>query len=109
MNRKQLIVMWAGILVIVAMCLFPPWRYHFHYSNAGRTQDSIIAGPYWPIFMGQPKVPISEYIDSIPAFKGRNQQYWDAEVDFERLLLPIAAMIIIIAGFWVTFRDRSKA
>jgi hypothetical protein len=26
MNEKQLIAMWIGIIVIVFMCIFPPWH-----------------------------------------------------------------------------------
>lgn len=88
MNCKQLIVMWAAIVVLVGMCLFPPWLYHY-VDPVG--MGIIDRGPY-EFVLSPPKPP----------------SMWHTELDLTRLILPVGVVVIIAGGLMITFRDRKR-
>ena len=44
MNRKQLIVLWIGIIAIVSLSLYVPWRWEYRYYH-GLDYGFIWASP----------------------------------------------------------------
>jgi len=108
MNHKQLIVMWVAITMIGLMCLFPPWI--FKIRSESSDINITAPGPYRLVFFGPPPIPtdssIKEEKDTIYLFKKYRTQYWRPELDWTRILFPIAVVIIVAGGLMVTFRDR---
>jgi hypothetical protein len=114
MNRKQLIVIWAGILIVVAMCLFPPWRYYH------RESSTYLTGPYRLIFLGPPDVPTKRIYPSKvhPNWPGHNHQYpnrllkdysgddWRAEIDTLRIVIMGFILAVIFGGLMVSYLKR---
>jgi hypothetical protein len=80
MNDKQRLSIWLAIGVIVILFLFPPARYFNPYNLVPGYESS----GYKLIFSLQKS----------------------ESVDFNRLILPIGAVIIIALGLIVTFRDK---
>lgn len=76
--------MWLGIVVIIGFLLFPPW----HLQG---TDGKIYYWGHALIFTGPHGTPLVSAV---------------AHIDYSRLLLPIAAVIMIAIGLIVTFRDQ---
>ena len=118
MTRKQLIVMWVGIVTIVAMCLFLPWRYR-RLNTSGYTITNV-AGPYRLAVLGPPEVPFIEkenagwiYDNRQDAytnynFKGHPYQQWRVEIDTPRLIISGIIFVVVFGGLMATFRDRKS-
>lgn len=105
MNRKQLIVMWVAILVIVGMCLFPPWRFQLIFPDELNAKViSYKSGPYRLVYLGQPKGPADFTDDEMQRLLTYN-----AELDWTRFLFPLAALVVIAGGLMVTFRERKTS
>ena len=80
----QIVVLWLGVGAIVVMCLFPPWRRPMDakggmYEVAG--YHFIGIGPYH-LYGGDPERPVVEI----------------TQIDYERLALQCATVVIIVAG-----------
>ena len=80
MNKKQLIVMWVGIGIIVLMGLFPPLMLCAEGSKAFLDYGFII-----PQLKGAEKVSL---------------------VDFTRLLTQWGIVSALTTGFIITFKDK---
>jgi len=107
MNRKQLIVMWVAIGIIVLAFLFPPWRFHYEerypLANYLPLVERTIPGPYRLVFLGPPDQPwYSTPKEGITAL-------WRAELDWTRLLLPFPVIIGLALGFILTLRGRKPS
>lgn len=98
MNRKQLIVLWAAIIVIAIMIIFPPWRFHARLNEV----DKYERGPYYLIFTGP---EVTTYLSNT-SYKGWGISIWKAEIDWVRLLLPIFVVALVASGLLVTLREK---
>jgi hypothetical protein len=93
MNRKQLIVIWVGIGLIVGLCIYPPWyggswpgpcaeRRHGGHALLWNREDRVY-------MLGTRLVP-------------------GIRLDRDKLALECAIVIVLTAGLWVTFGDRKS-
>jgi hypothetical protein len=106
MNRKQKISLWAGIIVFVAMGLFPPW-YH--------TQDTW--SDYRYSFLWHP--PMSRYYERAilqrlyfdPETGRPNQSFRPDlcyQLDLHRLYVQWAMVVVATGGLMLTFHGRKE-
>jgi len=89
MNQKQQWVMWTAIVVVCAMCLFPPW------TNTARFPDfdpPDTPGGYAPI-TSPPTNPHNE-----PPIGG-------VQIDFGRLFLQMVIVASLTAGAYLKFKE----
>ena len=117
MNRKQLWVMWVCIGIAVIMFLFPPWKYTFYYFIPGsETLRSIpvsASGPYRLIFLGPPNYVNFPYPKPAAAITLSKANWvvkdWNCELDWLRLLIPVALVIVVATGLIITFSKRKAS
>jgi len=80
LGTGQKVVLWAGILLLVAAGLFPPWRSG---APGGRR------GLGYAFLLDPPAA--------------------DAEIDLLRLLVPCALLAVVTAGLMVTLKGRKRS
>ena len=83
MNKKQLLVMWATIGIVVAMLLFPPWKAYIGGEDYFRTSYGFL--------FNLPSDTIS------------------ATLDLPRLFLQILIALFIGGGFFITLGKRNQS
>ena len=103
MNKRQTEVLLLGIATLVLVLLYPPWVFEFtapprgpKYADAG---FSILFSP--------PPVPITsrsgdgkeEY------FLGEYRRSWVSRINYQRLLAPIAIVVLICGGLLAASRE----
>jgi hypothetical protein len=82
------IFLWVGILLIVPMCLLPPWVEVYSLPNANiKAYRPLHYAPLWR----PPEVEV---------------RYRGVFIDFERLSLQICVVVLIVAGILYTCRMR---
>jgi len=119
MNKSQILILWLGILVIVALLLFPPWQFVLNENNLHL--HLVSAGPYRLVFLGAPSVPVTSTsqlhrITTTNTIKWVVDEYynnyavssWKVEIDKLRLLIPISIVIIVTIGLLVTFNKKER-
>ena len=89
-RQRQVIILWIGILIIIGMCLFPPWtNYHPSSSWSGRGSTGA-------------------YIESI----GYHLIFWppkgNCRVDINRLAIQCIAVALLSGAGIYTLRLRGK-
>jgi hypothetical protein len=82
MNRRQMILMWLGILALVGVCLYPPW--------VGRTRDGVLI----------------EYVGHSWITRAPDSRYAVKSIDFGRLGIQWGMVVVITIGLMLTFRDK---
>lgn len=86
MNKKQLISLWVGIVIIVLMGLFPPWFFMTVSSRSG---------------MGYRRATNYKFITPRP-----RSGNIEAEIDFSLLCIQWVIVAAITTGLVVTFKDK---
>lgn len=103
MNKKQLISLWVGIIIIVVMSLFPPWVVNLK-------DYQINCGYDW---IGTPPIytwSSSEKIFRLPNGPRPQDEYITKKhivskhIDISRLCFQWAIVGIITSGLLVTFK-----
>ena len=96
MNRKQLVVLWATVAVIVAMCVVPPWVGRYKDNSAQPRGYYLIFSPprYDSIRLPQPDG--SQFVAS----------YRITAIDIPRLSVQVFAAVVVGTGAVVTLRRR---
>ena len=91
MNKKQLIIMWVGIAIVVLMGIFPPWLAIEENTHIYLGHSFILSPPNenW----------LRHHRDSIDI----NQI---GIVDFTRLLIQWTMVSVIVGGLFITFKDK---
>jgi len=104
-NKKQILILWSGISMVVLMLLIPPWKFTYR-SGFGASME--YPGPYTILF-SPPSVPVTETSETSDwqGFHGRGVDAWTAKINFTILGLQIAITLIIILGLLVTCKDRN--
>ena len=106
MNQKQLRVLWAGVVIIVLMALFPPWKYVFYIQGSSGIEK---AGPYRLVF-SPPEIPITSLgYDGRERFDGHPRDRWIVLIDWERLVLPVGAVGLLTFALSLSFRVRGSS
>lgn len=80
MNKKQLVVMWVGIAIIVLMGLFPPWTTYGNSGDCYLTHKFILFKP------AERNIP--------------------ARIDTGHLFVQWIIVTAITGGLIVTFKDK---
>jgi hypothetical protein len=105
MNQKQMKVLWAGLVIIVLMALFPPWKYVFYVPGKLRIDKT---GPYGLVF-SPPEIPVTSQGYGDEFFEGRSRSMWAVQVDWHRLVLPVCAVAVLTFALTLTFRVRGSS
>lgn len=106
MNKKQKIVLWSCIFAIAVVLIFPPWNFvHRKYPHGPLYSDAGYSFIFVP-----PSVPVTSRSSD-----GREEYYlrqyrtdWNAEINYSRLIIPIAIVLLIGGGLIVSFRSNSQ-
>lgn len=102
MNKKQMKVFWAGIVLAVLMTLVPPWKYTYYVPGKVQIEK---AGPYGFVF-SPPGIPVTSRYSYGEAFEGYARRGWAVQVDWQRLFLPLGAVGMLTFALTLTFRAR---
>ena len=106
MNQKQLRVLWAGVVIIVLMALFPPWKYVIPIEGRSGIEK---AGPYRSVF-SPPEVPVtSDSGSGEELFDGHYRSAFIVQIDWDRLALPVGAVGLLTFALTLTFRVRDSS
>lgn len=96
MNKKQLRVIWVSILLILLLCVFPPWKAYRYASGEGG--------------LGSP-----DFIDFHSNLSGSQHVIVEApyvlvEVDYEllRILIGLVVVACLFLVFLIRFRNRVR-
>jgi hypothetical protein len=103
MNRKQYIVLWVAVSVIVLMVLYPPWRFRMSVPFVPQIAAQVPTyqrGPYALIFKG-PKI----WRYKIEDFDVMGQP----EIDWVRLILPIFIVSLVASALFITLREKKPS
>ena len=92
LNRRQLICLWVTGIVLVAMCLFPPW--------IGFQRGPKYTIRYRPVWSN----PCSDL-----AYLVKDDTTWPPEVATDRLLLQCSAAVILGTLSTISLRGSRKA
>ncbi len=84
MNKRQILVLWIGIIIIAAILLFPPMK----------TTRTDKWGKHYSEDLGY-------------RFITDNTET-NVTVNYEKLFLPIAAVALIWLGLFFSLKDRGK-
>jgi len=97
MNKKQIIILWIGIAVIVLMGLFPPWLVEGHRVE------------YWSIFAPpshlRPVYP-HDLLDEVAGTPRYESSRLNAEIVTDYLFAQWLMVTAITVGLIITFQDR---
>jgi hypothetical protein len=133
MNRKQIIVLWIGIAIIVLMCLFPPWVIIIKVDDDLANEwgqdlpKNITIKPYYGFILKPPNLlysgldfpfycyvrppHISAYIqDLIDWFNDRavGDVTENAFIDIHLLTIECVIVATIAGGLLFTFTTKAK-
>ena len=99
MNKKQLNCMWVGIIILVAMALFPPWK-AYQVSDDRRT---LTVRKYSFIF----KEPHAQE-RILQSIDKPEDYHWLSSVHLETETLVIQCFIValVVCGLICTFKDK---
>ena len=92
MNRNQLVVLWCGIALIAAMCLYVPW------IEPARVKTLV------PHFPHNININIGAHCGYSLIFLLKGGQ----RIDAGRLGLQCGLVAVVAAGLMVTFRNPVK-
>jgi len=103
MNKKQLIVLWSGLFLVVLMGLFPPWIYALPNLSGGMTGVEADAGysPLWSppeLFSSSTKGTDYEFFVSSLSVIGH--------IDINRLFVEWVIVGVITAGIIVSIKRQ---
>ena len=95
MNRRQNWILWIGIVVLVVLCIYPPW-----YRRTARFRGATVT-------YREQQIGRNCLWRSLPL---RDIEMKGNYVDFQRLSLEMLAVVLITGGLLVTLRKgNSKA
>jgi hypothetical protein len=103
MNRKQSLVLLAGLSLLILSELFPPWLYEDENTSAVRSAGyHFVTSP--------PKVRSSEEMKSLFALRdSETTQFIWVHKDGIRLMGQRIILLFLIPGLWVVLFDRRRA
>ena len=93
LNSKQQRVMWLGIIMLVAISIYPPWQYSKVNLYSPQVTETTPVGHY--------------LIFEVPEFSpGRSSVITDTGIDIQRYLIYLIIIIVITAGLLLVFKGR---
>ena len=117
MNKKQIIVLWAGALIIAGMALYPPWKYVCRkYSIEKIAPYAFVFSPPEITLIASGNDDMSAKIMEASAliragvdFGICPQDMRAVQVDWYRLGLPAIAAGLLTVALTLTFRVGGSA
>lgn len=100
LNDRQKYSLWAGIILVTLMGLYPPWKNILVYEGRPRIEDQ---GEFELIF--DPPKSIIRRSDR-PTYYGNYLVFY--KIDFDRLLIQWAIVGIVTSGLIATFADKKR-
>jgi hypothetical protein len=104
-NRRQRAVFYAGVILAMLNCLFPPWVYENGWTSAMRS-----AGYHF--VWGSPKKASAEVLRSLfsiepdhPAYD-EPQRYIRLGIDWPRVILNLLILWFLGGGIWLKLEDQ---
>ena len=91
-RQKQHIVLWLGVLIVVIMCLFPPWMEHYRWGPRSGTFRSSIG---YECILSPPRPDPSNDLDEF-------------YVDIPRLLLQCGVVALLTGAGMYTLRTKGQ-
>jgi hypothetical protein len=106
MDQQQKIVVWVGLIVIVAMGIYPPW---IESLDTTFLSDGLKVGPrsggYHWIFR-PPEVP--QWAWSRKSEQLKTEVLWNHSLDVPRLLVQWAMVCFVVGGLvWTLKADKT--
>ena len=98
LNKKQLAVIWIGIVVIIFRCLFPPWAGYVFASGGVGTGKREFIGCHFILSRPESVIGVSPYIVAEPAFE------WLAW-----FCLGVALLCVILLWWFSSSGQRRRA
>ena len=111
MNKRQINALWAGIIIIIIMAMFPPWTgrksnrnagfigFHFVFSQP-KYQEKL-SGSSYRIIDGKrvPNTPVARYA---------KREYIDSRIDLSKFLMQLIPVILICGGLICTYTNTKR-
>ena len=121
MNKKQIKVLWVGVILITLMAVFPPWignktdessapidlvtnrsekfiGFHFIFSQPKYRQ-------YHPVSYSSKN---GQLISSNPKSYYSRHEYQNSRIGLGRFVVQIIPVLLICGGFICTYRDKKN-
>ncbi len=122
MNKKQIKVLWVGVILITLMAVFPPW------IGTKTGESSAPTGLFtnrsekfigFHFIFSQPKYrqyhPVSykyngngQLLSANPKSYYSRHEYQNSRIDLRRFLVQIIPVVLICGGFICTYRDKNN-
>lgn len=118
MNRKQKIVLWIGIAIIVLMCLFPPWM---RIRDFGKSR--VVTRETYRFLLTPPHRFVVDHLrnvgrwgeEELREYSTRNWRNMEERfsvdnvyIDFPRLSIQCVIVALIMVGLLCTFATKEK-
>ena len=109
MNEKQIKVLWAGVILITLMAVFPPW--------IGRKTDRGEKFIGFHFVFSQPKYRQLNHQRSYRIINGQRvndksyysrYEYQNSRIDLGRFVMQIIPVVLICGGLICTYRDKKN-
>ena len=100
MNRKQLVVMWIGIIGLTLALLFPPWCFHDEKSDNDRR--------IWVLLAGTEELALFQYRFFCSPENPYKHPSLKSCIAFDILLVEIAVIALLTTGLLITFRTKRR-
>lgn len=109
MNRLQKTVAFLATLLILAMGLFPPWKFIFHIPNEYHSVEK--SGTY-SFALSQPGLPerhanfLKSFANYLPP-GSHIDLYYDVHIDFTKLFAQWALVLLVTIGLVGILQGRT--
>jgi hypothetical protein len=122
MNKKQMKVLWVGVILITLMAVFPPWI--GNKTNESSAPTGLVTNRSekfigFHFIFSQPKYrqyhPRSyqynsngQRVSANPKSYYSRHEYQNSRIDLKRFLVQIIPVVLICGGFICTYRYRKN-
>lgn len=106
MNNWQRLFVAIGLVLVVGMGTFPPWRYRFTYADRSLFSNGYasIWAPGAPAIK-PPLAPTDEATKKAFLIAVKSPEYWESDLDIVRLLVQWDVVCFAVGGLLWAFRD----
>jgi hypothetical protein len=102
MSRKQIYVLWTGVILIGLLLMVPPWKYIIDIPNRLHVEKP---GPYSQVW-SPPEIPVTSRTQYGETFNGYTKDRWSVRLDTNRMALPVSFVVIVTATVLITLRNK---
>jgi hypothetical protein len=94
---KKIIILWAGLGIIILMCLYPPWL---------RTHNRFVADGHLAVKLA--KVPLPSRYAFLLTPPEEQEPNITASIDIRRLLVQCVIVLLVGGGLAFLYRSKDK-